>query len=212
MPPSKASCPDDDEQLRAFRACPVLKPEPFEAWLPDVMWAAHMLADTLAVCWEWGLLALLTVASGLVPEDRFEPAPSISIPSSLWVVLLHPGATNSSGVVQAIATSVATMFDWLYAYENNRDLAAQREEAPRRQLLAGGGSLAATGLQMSLQQNRGAALSVEPEIEQVLSWFTAESSIDRAVPAKLWDGQNPRLHRPQTLVWLLLRWPHPGNA
>ena len=53
MPPSKASCPDDDEQLRAFRACPVLKPEPFEAWLPDVMWAAHMLADTLAVCWEW---------------------------------------------------------------------------------------------------------------------------------------------------------------
>ena len=91
MPPSKASCPDDDEQLRAFRACPVLKPEPFEAWLPDVMWAAHMLADTLAVCWEWGLLALLTVASGLVPEDRFEPAPSISIPSSLWVVLLHPG-------------------------------------------------------------------------------------------------------------------------
>ena len=129
MPPSKASCPDDDEQLRAFRACPVLKPEPFEAWLPDVMWAAHMLADTLAVCWEWGLLALLTVASGLVPEDRFEPAPSISIPSSLWVVLLHPGATNSSGVVQAIATSVATMFDWLYAYENNRDLAAQREEA-----------------------------------------------------------------------------------
>ena len=92
------------------------------------------------------------MASGLVPEDRFEPAPSISIPSSLWVVLLHPGATNSSGVVQAIATSVATMFDWLYAYENNRDLAAQREEAPRRQLLAGGGSLAATGLQMSLQQ------------------------------------------------------------
>ena len=77
MPPSKASCPDDDEQLRAFRACPVLKPEPFEAWLPDVMWAAHMLADTLAVCWEWGLLALLTVASGLVPEDRFEPAPSV---------------------------------------------------------------------------------------------------------------------------------------
>lgn len=194
MPPSKASCPDDDEQLRAFRACPVLKPEPFEAWLPDVMWAAHMLADTLAVCWEWGLLALLTVASGLVPEDRFEPAPSISIPSSLWVVLLHPGATNSSGVVQAIATSVATMFDWLYAYENNRDLAAQREEAPRRQLLAGGGSLAATGLQMSLQQNRGAALSVEPEIEQVLSWFTAESSIDRAAPAKLWDGSD--WHRP----------------
>ena len=89
MPSSKLMCPDDDEQLRAFRACPVLKAEAFQAWLLDVMWAARALADTLAVCWEWGLLAL----SGLIPVDRFEPAPSISSPSSLWVVLLHPGAT-----------------------------------------------------------------------------------------------------------------------
>lgn len=38
------------------------------------MWAAQMLADTLAVRWEWALLALLTVTSGLIPEDRIEPA------------------------------------------------------------------------------------------------------------------------------------------
>jgi hypothetical protein len=187
-------CPEDDEQLRAFRACPVLQADAFQAWLPDVMWAAQALADTLAVCWEWGLLALLTVCSGLIPEDRFEPAPSISIPSSLWVVLLHPGATNSSGVVKTVANAVATMFDWLHIQENSARPAEDSEEVPRRQLLAGGGSLAATGLQMSLQQNRGAALSVEPEIEQVLSWFTAESSIDRAAPAKLWDSST--WHRP----------------
>ena len=194
MPSPKSACPDDDEQLRAFRACPLLDPAAFQAWLPDVMWASQMLADTLAVCWEWGFLALLTVTSGLIPQDRLEPAPSISIPSSLWVVLLHPGATNSSGVVQTIATAVSTMFEWLHAQENAEHLAGRGDEAPRRQLLAGGGSLAATGLQMSLQQNRGAALSVEPEIEQVLSWFTAESSIDRAAPAKLWDGSD--WHRP----------------
>ena len=56
------------------------------------------------------------------------------------------------------------------------------------------GSLAATGLQMSLQQNRGACLSVEPELEQVLSWFTADSTMDRAAPSKLWDGVT--WHRP----------------
>lgn len=89
---------------------------------------------------------------------------------------------------------------------------------PRRQCLAGGGSLAATGrvrggfcpgclamhacvfhvdaelfayvfasflachvavtgLQMSLQQNRGAAISVEPEVEQVFHWFAARSPV-----------------------------------
>lgn len=42
-------CPDDDEQLRAFRACPVLKAEAFQAWLLDVMWAACALADTRCV-------------------------------------------------------------------------------------------------------------------------------------------------------------------
>lgn len=108
-------------------------------------------------------------------------------------MLLHPGATNSSGVVKTVANAVATMFDWLHIQENSGRPAEDAEEVPRRQLLAGGGSLAATGLQMSLQQNRGAALSVEPEIEQVLSWF-AESSIDRAAPAKLWDSST--WHRP----------------
>jgi hypothetical protein len=47
---------------------------------------------------------------------------------------------------------------------------------------------------MSLQQNRGACLSVEPELSQVLSWFSADSTIDGAAPAKLWDGVT--WHRP----------------
>jgi len=94
--------------------------------------------------------------------------------------------------VKTVANAVATMFDRLHSQENLGRPAEDAEEVPRRQLLAGGGSLAATGLQLSLQQNRGAALSVEPEREQVLSWFTAESSVDRA--AKLWDSST--LHRP----------------
>ena len=65
---------------------------------------------------------------------------------------------------------------------------------PRRQLLAGGGSLAATSMQLRLQQNHSAALSAEPEIDQILGWFTAEAAIDKGAPAKLWDGVT--WHRP----------------
>eukprot|EP00438_Fugacium_kawagutii_P019107 Skav234735 [mRNA] locus=scaffold634:893499:894472:- [translate_table: standard] len=65
---------------------------------------------------------------------------------------------------------------------SNRGGSSSTVARRRRQLEA------AAGLQMTLQQNRGAALSVEPKIEQVVSWFTAERSIDRAAPAKLWDG------------------------
>ena len=90
--------------------------------------------------------------------------------------------------------AVASLFERLHEDENAAHDADKREESPLRQLLAGGCSLAATGLRMSLTQNRGAALSVEPEIDHVLSCFTAESSIDRAAPAKLWDGSD--WHRP----------------
>ena len=211
--PSKTQCPSEDEQLRAFRACPKLPQEEFQAWLPHVMWAANLVANSLAVCWEWGFLALLSVVSGLVPEDRFEAAPSVRIPSSLWIVLLHPGATNTSGIVHAVASAVQMMFDRLHAEERAKaramaeDNAEPPEDPPKRQLLAGGGSLAATGLQMSLRQNRSAALSVEPEIDQVLAWFTVDSSIDRGAPAKLWDGST--WHRPVMDKTRAFTVPHP---
>ena len=83
-------------------------------------------------------------------------------------MLLHPSATNTSGVVQAVATAVDSMVERLRQEAESEE--REREAAPRRQL-------AATGLQMSLVQNRSAALSVEPEMDPVLSWFTADSSI-----------------------------------
>lgn len=207
---AKRETPDEALQLRAFRACPELDLQALRELCPEVVATAAQLADTLSVCPEWSLLALLSIAGGLVPRDRFEPAPSISISSSMWVCLLHPGATNSSGVIRVISMAVEKMFERLWRFEMQEaekthaaavEAAGEEAEAipdlqlpPKRQLLAGGGSLAATGLQMSLGQNRSACLSAEPELDQVLSWFTAEASIDKGAPAKLWDGVT--WHRP----------------
>ena len=120
---------------------------------------------------EWGLLALLSVVSALVPRDRFVLCPSIKTASAMWICLVQPGATNSSGIISVVAKSVTQLLARLHKHEVE---VAERPEGspddvipPRRQLLAGGGSLAATGLQMSKEENRGAALSVEPEIPGV---------------------------------------------
>lgn len=56
--------------------------------------------------------------------------------------------------------------------------------ATRRQMLAGGGSVAATGLQMASPANRGAAVSVEPEIDVVLSWLTQKLGVDNELSGK----------------------------
>jgi hypothetical protein len=63
------------------------------------------------------------------------------------------------------------------------------EEPCRREFIGGGGSLAACGVQMSKGINRGAALVIEPELDNVTQWSTNETSVDSGAPAKLWDGR-----------------------
>jgi hypothetical protein len=114
-------------------------------------------------------------------QDRLEIAPSIVLPSVIWACLLHPGSTNSSGVIGAISGALEKVFVRCHQDEERAARAAavarggaeDYEHPPRRQVLSGGGSLAATGLQMSQEQNRGAAVAVEPEIEHIVQWLTA---------------------------------------
>jgi hypothetical protein len=143
--------------LQAFRSCPRFSKELGMETCPEVVEAAELVANTLSVCWEWGLLGLLSVASGVVPKDRFEPAPSISTPSSMWTCLIHPGSTNSSGVLRVTASAVEKMFarQWLEEMAEARDKHAREVaaadgdpaavvsafvEPAKRQLLGGGGS------------------------------------------------------------------------
>ena len=191
--------PDDEQIIRAFRACPKLDKTAAESLCPEVVEVATMVADCLAVSWEWTALAMLTIAGSTIPEDRIEPAPSISLPSSLWIVMMHPGATNSSGVIAVTSKAITKMLaanhkseeekakeEWQALPEEDR---SKKFVAPtKRQILAGGVSLAANGIQMSLGRNRNAALSVECEVDSILRWFGEEAGVDAGVPGKLWDG------------------------
>ena len=158
-----------------------------------------MVSSCLAVNWLWALMALLSMAGACIPQDRYEPAPSIEIASSLWIVLVHPGATNSSGVVMVVAKAVRQLFRALHKWETDRDRKKHEEldenqrpaefQPPlERTIIAGGASMAVNGLIMSQEQNRSAGLAVECEVEGVLHWFRNESSVDRGAPGKLWDG------------------------
>lgn len=128
----------------------------------------------ISFCSRWIFLALLVVVGALVPKDRFELAPSIAISSAVWAVLLHPGSTNSSGVVSLASSTLDLLMrrqhpvDVAKAKAEFEDAKADFEAAqdaagvdgadnhgdlkkpklvlpPPRQVLAGGGSLAAMG-------------------------------------------------------------------
>jgi hypothetical protein len=187
--------PDDEDILRAFRACPELDVCQARVFVPAIMEAIEPLADALCVSWPSVLLAVLVAVASLAPEDSLEIAPSVTVRSVIWACLLHPGATNSSGVVGCIACALEKLcqrdFREAQAVAKAAAAAADAEyvEPLRRQIVAGGGSLASTGLDMSRAHNRGAALVAEPELDNVVQWFTSEASVDSGAPAKLWDGR-----------------------
>ena len=196
--------PTEDDMLRAFRACPKLDREAAVQLCPEIVEVSEMLARCLCVHWEWVLLALLASVGSLIPQDRFVSAPSLEVPSSLWIILLHPGATNTSGVISLVTKAMSKLMRMLHDHEKAVAEAAYNQlpsqgrppyqEPPRRQVLAGGASMAANGQIMSCTQNRGAALAAECEVDGVFTWFQNEMGVDKAVPGKLWDGNV--WHRP----------------
>ena len=94
--------PDDDTVLRACRACPKFTKQSAGEQCLETAELAEMFADSLSACWARALLALLAIAGALILQDRFEPAPSIEVPSSMWIVLLHLGATITLGVMHVV--------------------------------------------------------------------------------------------------------------
>ena len=93
----KRDPPPEDDMLRAFRAWPLRNHEKAFQECPEVVEVSEMLARSLAVNWVWGLLALLACVGPPIPDDRVATAPPFETPSSsLCIILLHLGATNSS--------------------------------------------------------------------------------------------------------------------
>jgi hypothetical protein len=104
--------------------------------------------------------------------------PSIVLHAIIWAVLVHPGSTNSSGIIGLVSSSLEQVFDRNHKEELDAAKVQVEEndeedyvKPPKREILSGGSSLAATGLQMSLEQNRGAAVVVELEFDHLIQWF-----------------------------------------
>ena len=183
----------EEQVLEAFRHCQEPNWQQASRLLPDVVAAAESISETLGVTPLWALLGLLGAVGLAHPRCRLELAPSIEVPPSLWICLCQPGATNSSGVIKVFSTAIQQLFarrfqDERRQHEGGADGEPDGAGAARprmRKGLAGGGSLAAVGLQLSQKQNRDAALAVVPENVSILSWFSEETVVDKSAPGKL---------------------------
>ena len=195
-----------EAEQAAFRDIPVPSTDKAAAFLPDVVEVCQLVGETQSLHWLWVAVGLATVAPCLDPKNTLELCPSVAVPGSLWTALLHPGSTNSPGLLKVFTKALEKVFQRRNMLELEEAKASfQREKSeleehggdsrglkfvppPKRKGLAGGGSLAAAGACAAQAQNRGAFVAVEPELDGILAWLAQESVVDSAVPGKLWDN------------------------
>ena len=193
----------------AFRAVPEPDTERARQLLPDVVEVCGLLGRTQSLNWNMVAIPSATVSRQLSPKDVFQLCKSVEVPGSLWTMLLHPGSTNTSGLLKVLTNSMELIYDRRNEEEYNEASQKHKDECdkvrteaqdpekarlpkfeppPRRKGLAGGGSLAAAGFTASREQNRCSMTAIEPELEGILAWLAQEFAVDVAVAAKLWDA------------------------
>ena len=73
--------------------------EALKALLPDVWRHCQLVADSLSVPVSWVLLAEVCAAAFLAPTAVLYPAKTVPLHTMPWAFILHPGATQTSGLM-----------------------------------------------------------------------------------------------------------------
>ena len=117
------------------------------------------------------------------PTAVLNPENSIDVFSLAWTFLLHPGATQSSGLTRMYA-DVCNELD----ISLNRDIMARYQEAVERashSSTLSSGSVEGVGLQASEPQNMGVACGFLAEGSKFLEWLKHESGVNKSICTEL---------------------------
>eukprot|EP00975_Prorocentrum_lima_P022616 4758826-Prorocentrum_lima.AAC.1 len=73
--------------------------ETFNTLVPDQVKRWKLLGAAKSVPWTWVMVCELALASFLSPSAMLVPAAGIRIFALVWLFFIHPGSTNTSGVL-----------------------------------------------------------------------------------------------------------------
>ena len=168
----------------------------FAQHIPDLVSTWDAIGRTQSVSWPWVMMQELVLTAFCTHTAVLNPENSIDVCSLTWTFLLHPGATQSSGLTRMYA----------YVWDEldislNRDILARHQEAverashvpdapkPRKPLpvssTLSSGSIEGVGLQASEPQNMGVACGFLAEGSKFLEWLKHESGDNKSICTEL---------------------------
>ena len=169
----------------------------------------QQIAATQSVPWMWVMAAELVLSGFLAPTAVLFPVQSITVYPLLWLFFLHPGSTQTSGLVRLYAN----VFDNIEARAREDRRSRHRAWAAahppgqalggggiRRQRNAGGhgnpysgdlhmtqsaGSLEGEGKNMAQPQNMGRSCGFMAEGKRLFRWLAQEGGVNESIVTEL---------------------------
>ena len=205
-----------NEAFRKFESVP-FPAEIFERVMPQQVARWRLIGDLKSVPWQWVLACELALTAFLSPTAVLLPEPEIAIFAVIWFMFVHPGSTNTSGII----SFYGDFLDEIELKANDDRLAAWKarghEELPsaagapaplqhgvarvdnRRRGSAGGarpeplefvqgtGSVEGLGIMASATQNLGMGVGFQVEGSLFLRWLLSESLVNQSIVTTLFE-------------------------
>ena len=165
---------------------------------PDLVAEWEIVGKLQSVPWQWVCSVELSLAGFLAPTACLYPVQSIAIYPLTWMFLLHPGSTQTSGLLRLYQDAfdeierlvnqerAAASADW----KASHPAPAANEKNPyegRLNFSLGSGSLEGEGKVAAQACNLGRACAFLTEGKRWFSWLSAEGTLNETIVTELYE-------------------------
>ena len=168
------------------------------ALMPELVAEWEVIAKLESVPWPWVALLEMTFAGFLAPTACLYPVNTIAIYPLTWPFLLHPGSTQTSGLLRLYQDA----FDVLEGQVNqwrtrectewkraNADAASSTKNPYEGavNMTMGSGSLEGEGKQAALRRNLGRSCAFAAEGSRFFAWLHQEGALNSSIVVELYE-------------------------
>ena len=172
--------------------------EKLKALYPQLVGEWEVIAKLESVPWPWVCLLELSLAGFLAPTACLYPIETIPIYSLTWPFLLHPGSTQTSGLLRLYQDVLDEVERKVTEWRREASATWKRDNpAPPAgvrcpfdgaiNLTLGSGSLEGEGKVASQTQNLGRACGFLTEGKRFFSWLAAEGTLNETIVTELYE-------------------------
>ena len=191
----------DEDTVNAFFQDLETVPFPKEAlknWYPELIAEWEVVAKLESVPWVWVAILELSLTGFLAPTAVLYPINSIQIFPLTWPFLLHPGSTQTSGLLRLYQDVLDEMELSINAWRAEAAAAWKRDNpapAPGAKnpfdgsinLSLGAGSLEGEGKMAAREVNMGRACAFLTEGKRWFSWLQSEGTLNETIVVELYE-------------------------